>query len=384
MTTRPAATVLSIVTVACTLLVTACGGGSSGAGSTAGGSASSGAGGTNAAADSAAAKALIAPYTGQPSAFPIDTPLTKKPTGKRIAYLDCGTPICGLFYQLATPAIQALGMKLTAIKSGLAADTVQSAFDTVVQDKYDGVFVPAIPSSLWKRGLGQLQAAKIPVVTSGVIGADPAAVPVQQVGTAETNRSGQVLAGQVVAAHGDQANVVFYYTPELDFTNLLKDSFVAEMKTLCSNCRVRTAKISVSTFGTTAPNLIVDDLQANPDTKTAVFGIGEQTPGLPAAMKTAGLTIETIVNSPDPANLEGIQKGDISLGFGLDLPVVAWTAADSLARLTTGQPPAPGAAQDIPPQQFLTKADLKGDVSKGWTGYPDFADRFMKLWAKAI
>jgi ribose transport system substrate-binding protein len=334
-------------------------------------------------ADTEAAKALVAGYTGKPSKFPIDTPLVTKPTGKRIAYLDCGTPICGLFYTLAQPPMEALGMTLTSIKSGLAPDTVQAAFDTVIQDKYDGVFVPAIPLALWNKGLSQLSAAKIPVVTSGVIGADPTAIPVQQVGTKSIQRTGELLAAQVVAEHGDQANVVFYYTPELDFTGLLKDAFVSEMGTLCADCKVRVEKVGVGTFGTTAPNVIVDDLQANPDTKTAVFGIGEQTPGLAAAMKTATLSIESIVNSPGPAELEGIQKGDLNLGLGLDLPVIAWTVADSLARLTTGQPPAPGAVDDIAPQQFLTAADLTGDVSQGWAAYPDFPQRFQGLWAGA-
>ena len=71
------------------------------------------------------------------------------------------------------------------------------------------------------------------------------------------------------------------------------------------------------------------------------------------------------------------------MGFGLDLPVIAWTVADSLARMTTGQQPDPGAVEDIAPRQLLTAADLKGDVSRGWTGYPDFADRFMALWSQA-
>jgi ribose transport system substrate-binding protein len=260
-------------------------------------SASSSASPTAAPADVATAKAAVAAYIGQPSAFPIDTPLTKKPTGKRIAYLDCGTPICGLFFVLAAPPMKALGMTLTSIKAGLAADTVQAAFDAVVQGKYDGVFVPAIPPALWKRGLQQLQAAHIPVVTSGVAGADPAAVPVQQVGTIMDNHTGQLLADQVIAEHGDQTNVVLYYTPELDFTNLIQQAFVKEMTKLCPNCKARVAKIPVTTFGTTAPSLVVNDLQANPATKTAIFGIGEQTPGLPAAMKTAGLSLETIVNS---------------------------------------------------------------------------------------
>jgi ribose transport system substrate-binding protein len=53
---------------------------------------------------------------------------------------------------------------------------------------------------------------------------------------------------------------------------------------------------------------------------------------------------------------------------------------DSLARLTTGERAAPGAVADIPPMQLLTAKDLQGDVSKGWSGYPDFAARFTKLW----
>ena len=365
---------VSALAIAATLILASCG--------NSGNSGSSSAGAANK-ADVATAKEMIAPYTGQPSKFPITQPLATKPTGKRIAYLDCGTPICGLFYTVTKPAMEALGMSLTSIKAGLQADTVQAAVDTVVQDKYDGVFVPAIPPALWKRGLEQLQANKIPVVTSGAIGLDPKAVPVQQAGTKDSTRGGQVLAAQVVAEHGSKSDVAVYYTPELDFTNVIKDSFIEEMGKLCAGCKVREVKVPVATFGTSSQTVIVDDLQAHPDTATAVFAIGEETAGLPAALKTAGIKVETIVNSPDPSNLEAIQKGDINMGFGLDLPVIAWTVADSLARMTTGQQPDPGAVEDIAPRQLLTAADLKGDVSRGWTGYPDFADRFMALWSQA-
>jgi len=79
-------------------------------------------------ADTAAAEAAIAPYVGQPSKFPVKTPLEKKPTGKKIAYLDCGTPICALFGQLAEGPFQALGMSMTTVKAGLKPDTVQPDF----------------------------------------------------------------------------------------------------------------------------------------------------------------------------------------------------------------------------------------------------------------
>jgi ribose transport system substrate-binding protein len=334
-------------------------------------------------ADVAAAEAAIAPYIGQPSAFPIDTPLAKKPTGKRIAFMDCGTPVCGLFFTLASPAADALGMDLTRIKTGLAADSVAAAFDTVVQDKYDGVFVPAIPPSLWQAGLDKLEAAEIPVVTSGVTGGDSSKIDVSQIADENITRSAELLASYVVAEHAADTNVVFYYTPELAFSNVMEKAFSAHVTKLCADCTVRTAKIPVASFGTRAPSLVTDDLQANPNTCTAVFAVGEQALGLPAALKTAGLSIQTIAAFPDPGTLEQIKSGQMAAALGIDLPVIAWTAVDSLARLTTGEPAAEGALADRAPQQFLTSEDLTGDVSKGWLAYPDFADRFMKLWSAA-
>lgn len=366
-----------------TLALAACGSGGSGGSTSSSPATSAATAAAGGAADVAAAKALIGPYTGKPSAFPLDTPLDKKPTGKRIAYLDCGTPICGLFFQLAEPAAKQLGMTMTSLKAGLKPDTVQAAFDTVVQGKYDAVFVPAIPPQLWQRGLDQLKAAKIPVATSGVVGADKAFVKVQQAGDVSAAVGGKLMAAEVIAAKGDQSNTVLYYTPELPFQAVIRQSFLDEYKTLCSACAIRDVKVSAGTFGTTAPQVIVDDLQANPKTNYAVFGIGEQAHGLPAALKTAGISLDTLVNSPDPVNLADIQKGSFTVGLGLDLPVIAWTVVDTLARQSQGEEPAPGATADIPPQQFLTKADLSGDVSRGWTAYPDFAQRFGTLWAGA-
>ena len=358
------------------LLLSACGSGDDDSGSTAD---SSGGG----SADVAAAKEFIADYVGQPSPFPIDTPLAKSPAGKRIAYMDCGTPICGLFYQLAQPPAEALGMELTRIDTGLSADTVATAFDTVVSGGYDGVFVPAIPTQLWESGLDALAEAGIPVATSGVVGGDPAKIGVRQVSEIQAKTAGELLAAYVVAENGDDTNAVVYQTPELQFTSVIWDAFEGKMKELCGGCSVRTADVPAATFGTRSPSVIVDDLQAHPDTKTVVFAIAEQAGGLPAALDTAGLDVETIGNSPDPAALEQIQSGDMAAGLGLDLPVVAWTVVDSLARLTTGQEPAPGAVADQPPMQFLTAEELKGDVSQGWTGYPDFAERFTALWKSA-
>lgn len=355
-------------------LLTACSGGAADPGAAAG-----------APADVTAAKAAIAPYVGQPTAFPIDTPLGARPTGKRVAFMDCGSAICGVFAALAAPAAQQLGMEFTAIDAGLSADSVSAAFDTVVQAGYDGVFVPAIQPSLWQRGLDQLEAAGIPVVTAGVVGVDPKKVEMSQVSDTMIDRTAKLAASYVVAQQGDDAHVVVFVTPEVAFNPVLEGAFSAELTRLCPRCAVRSTDVPAAALGTQAPTIVSDDLQAHPDTTAAIFLQSEATAGLPQALNTAGISDDllTLGVFPDPGTLQLIKNGQIDVGLGFDAPVVAWTEMDSLARLTTGQPVAPGALQDTPPQQFLTRDVLTMDVSRGWAAYPDFQDRFRALWSPA-
>ncbi len=337
-------------------------------------------------ADVDAAKAAIKPYVDQPTPFPIETPLAVKPTGKRIAFMDCGSAICGVFAALAKPAAEQLGMEFTPIKSGLSADSVNAAFNTVVQAKYDGVFVPAIQPSLWKRGLEQLDAAGIHVTTAGVVGVDTSKVAMSQVSDTMIERTAKLAASYVVAEQGDKADVVFYVTPEIAFNPVLEKTFSAELTRLCPACSVRSEKVPAAALGTQAPTIISDDLQAHPKTTAAVFGQSEATAGLPQALKTAGIdpSLLKLGIFPDPATLQLIKDGQIDVGLGFDAPVVAWTEIDSLARLSTGEPVAPGAKADTPPQQFLTKEILADkDVSRGWVAYPDFPKRFAALWSQA-
>lgn len=340
--------------------------------------------GTGTKADVAAAEAAIKPFTDSPSEFPVTEPLLTKPTGKKIAILDCGSPICALFADLAVAPAEALGMTTTRIEAGTSADGVASAFDTVLSGDFDGVFVPAIAPSLWERPLADLNAAGIPVVTSGVVGLPEGSVGAAGAAEASSFSSGQLAADWAVVQDGDATDVVLYTTPELSFTAFIADGFNEEIATICPDCAVRTVEIPVTQFGSGGPQIIVDDLLAHPDTTAAVFAVGEQSIGLPPALKTADITnVKILANSPDPSVLASIQDGTYTAGIGVDLAVLTWTSIDSLARLTTGQDADPGAVADKLVRQFLTADNLTGDVSRGWSGYPDFADRFMALWADA-
>jgi ribose transport system substrate-binding protein len=334
-------------------------------------------------ADVEAAKAFVERYSERPSPFPITEPLLKKPTGKKIAVVDCGSPICGIFADIAEAPANELGMMTTRIKSGTTADGVATAFDTVLDGHFDGVFVPALAPSLWDRYLDKLNAAHIAVVASGIIGLDQAKVPVAIAAEPSAMVSAAVMADWAVARDGGKLNTVFYTTPEISFIALIATNFVKDVKARCPTCQARVVEIPVATFGNKAPSIVVDDLLAHPKTTSAVFAVGEQAIGLASALKTADIKLPIFLNSPDPSTLAQIQDGTYEAGFGSDLALMSWMAMDSLARLTTGQAPSEGARKDELVVQVLHAADLKGDLSHGWSGYPDFPRRFKALWANA-
>lgn len=329
-------------------------------------------------ADVAAAEELMAPFVGQASDFPASEPLQKSPAGKRAAFMECGTPTCGLYYNLMNEAAKTAGVTLVRVKTGQAADTVAAGFDAVLAGDYDGVIVPSITPALWQAPLAKLKAEGIPVVTVGVTEGDASKIDVMLSTTPSITRGGELLAAWAVAEGHHQPTI--YITPEIPFTTTMADAFTEKLASLCPSCEPRTVKIPVATFGTRAPSVVVDDVQAHPDTDALVFTAGEQLNGLPAAMKTAGLDKPMIANTPGPENLQQIKHGELDQALGRDLPVIAWTAVDSLIRLMTGQEPDANVAADNPPMQFLGKDDLPADLESAWTGYPDYSKRFAALW----
>jgi ribose transport system substrate-binding protein len=329
----------------------------------------------------AAAKEVIAEYVGQPSPFPVTEKLKAVPKGDEIDYVDCGTPICALFWEIMQPAAQTMGVKLERIKAGSAANTVTSAFDTVIAKEPAAVIVGSVTMELWSKQLKELQEKNIPVVTTGISDAEEYGVEAPQASNANSELDGKLLAAYIVAEMaGEESNVVFYETPELSFTTIMQEAFTGELEALCSGCAVRTAKVGIEELGNTAPQTVVSDLQANPETNVAVFGTAEIEGGLPTALKAAGIEVETLSYVGTPENLEYIKEGKQDAAFQGDLPVASWALIDQAAREIIGQPLSGGEAEGIGDYQFLTQPDITFDPSKGWTGYPEFAERFAKLW----
>ena len=388
---RAAAAVGAAAAVALTM--TACGSGSSssGSGSSSSGSgsssssASSGSAGSSQKANVAAAKAAIAPYTGHPTAFPVTEPLSKPlPAGKKFAYLQCGAQACAVAAKSLGPAVHAIGGTLFIVNAGATSSTAQSAVSTVLAMKPDVVLATGINPNLYGDGLKKLSDAGAKVVTVSIATATkPFGIDFNYLGAATFQRNGRLLADWVVANKGAGAHVAFYGVPELTFSPVMQQAFEQELKKNCSSCTFRAVPVGIATLGTTAPRTIVTDLQAHSGTNTAVFSTGNLTAGLPAALKAAGLSLTTLTYSPQAVNLQDIKTGGLTAGLASDYQVSLWTPVDAAARLLEGSQPTAREQAGEGVFQFLGQKDITFDPTNGWAGYPDFAQRFKKLWHTA-
>ncbi|MFT3864313.1 MAG: substrate-binding domain-containing protein [Solirubrobacterales bacterium] len=395
MLSRPFRVLIFVALVAlCAAALAACGGGSSSSSSSesSGNEASSGSSETASSessgggADVAAAEKAVAEYTGKPSPFPVEEPLNEKlPADTKIVYMQCGSPICQLQWPMVEAAGKALGVETSRIKAGSQASEVANAFDTAVAEEPDAVLVPAIEPSLFRSQLEQLQENGTEVITSGVVDPQEYGIENGVFFRPSVEITGKLLAAKAVAEKGDEANIVYYEVPELAFIPVQKEAFEAEMENLCPECSVRYVDIPLSTVGNTAPNRMVSDLQQNPETNFAVFSTNEMAEGLPAAMKTAGIeNVETWGFGSTPANLQDIKEGGLTGALEIDLPVDVWSYVDEAARAILGQELSKSEKEGIPPDpdfQFLEQKDITFNPEHGWTGYPEYEEKFAELWS---
>lgn len=330
----------------------------------------------------AAAKAALVPYTNQPSAFPVTEPLTKKlPAGKKFVFLQCSTPVCALAGKLLQPAVKAIGGTFTAVDAGTTAQASQAAASSVLALKPDAVLYSGYTPALFGGGLKAISGAGIKVVSISIsTDVKPYGITFNYIGPDTTQLYGKLLADWVVVNKGANADAVFYGVPALDLSPSVQKAFEDELHKNCASCKARTVPIDASTIGKTSAATVVSDLQAHPSTNVAVFVSFQVAAGLPAAMKIAGLSVPTVGFAPTPGNLQDLKNGGLTAALAIDFPVSVWTAVDAAARLIQGAQPTSGEKAGEVPLQFLAKKDITFDPTNGWSGYPDFSQRFAMLW----
>lgn len=335
--------------------------------------------GNSGAAIPAAAK-KVEQYSSAPTAFPVTARLARTlPPGTTFALLTCATPVCALQGQILKGAAASLGVKLQLVNGGSSASSLQAAMSSIIELRPSAVLVPPVEPAAIRAQLDKLHATGTPIVSVGMVGVGDYPVDANLLGDENHALVGQLLADWAMSQVGEGGKFVFYNIPELSFSAVIRTGFKKEVESLCGSCSVRVTDVPIADIGTKAPDLIVSDLQRNPDTDVAVFATSETSTGLPAALKVAGIHIKTVGYGPSPGGLQDIKSGGITAGLAIDFGLAWWTQADIAARLVAGEkiPTGEGA---IGAMQFLTADDITFDPTRGWAAFPDFADRFTKLW----
>lgn len=334
-------------------------------------------------ADTVAAEATVAKYSGAPTAFPVDTRLARSfASDSTFVFLQCASPVCAIFADLLTGAGKAMGIDLKIVKAGFAVNEQQSAMDSIRAMKPAGVIIAGLDPAAIGPQLKELTRAGVAVASMGLVDTDAYGVQAAIASNAAVKLVGAALADWVVAEHGGKSRSVIYSVPELSFSRVLAKAFSARMKELCPKCPTRTVDVGITEIGTTAPATMISDLQRNGATNVAVFSTMEMAQGLPAALRTAGIGVDTIGFAPTPNNLQDIKDGGMTAALALDLPVQTWMTLDAVARIASSQELTELEQSGLAPIQFLTRDDITFDPSHGFSAYPDFVERFASVWSE--
>jgi ABC-type sugar transport system substrate-binding protein len=391
-------TIAAMLFICAALLLAACGGGSSSTSTSepSGGSSeespsneSTGSGGSEeegeeASGDAAQEKAAaaVAQYLKAPTKIWISTPLPETPpTGKTVDVLDCAAPACTAWAEATIEGAEALGWTGKRITEGTSPQQITAAWNQVVRDPPDAVASVGIPKSLFGNQLKELTEKEIPVLNGNVAEPSEEGNEVIEEGIPGGEKAGAIWAQWIVSQKGEEANVLNVTSPEFPITASYTKGFETEYSKLCPECKVQEVGVSASEIGSGAnTTAIIGALRSNPDINY-IMGVDDLMTGLPAALKTAGLSeqVEIVGKAPGPTEYAYLEEeGPYKATIVYPAYEEGWQMIDWLARHFIGASTKPAEAEY--PPFLMTAETVKPNATSFYPFISSFEEEFKKLW----
>jgi ABC-type sugar transport system substrate-binding protein len=327
-----------------------------------------------------AARAALVKYSERPAAISVTKPVGKAiPKGKKIDFILCGVQSCKDLADFFTEAAKELGWQVKQIATQGTPESVQAAYEQAVRDKPDAVVASGFPRAVYAKQLAQLKAAGIPVLQSNADDVTGDGISLLKNGPKDVGVQGEMLASWVVSNSGAKADTVYFDLPAYTILKPVKDSFAAKYKEWCDGCALDNVDVPITSVGKDMPDRVVSYLRSHPKVTHVVFSLGLLNVGVPAALKTAGITGKHIVvNVGDAQNYQYIQGGLTDGAMALNSHETAWIQADALARHFTGQPMAVDQKAALP-NMLVTKDNLPS-ADGDFPIVEDYEKQFKALW----
>lgn|GEM_PF-4760826 len=342
----------------------------------------------------ARAAALVKKYSPVPSAKSIVgvTPFTKRPpTGKTIAYINCGVAPCSTKF---SPGIHAAA----AVLGWTAKDynytpanpvTLQSAIQSAINDNVTAIVATAgqptvtitgqkaakAKGIIWINGFGAGTWKATTTVTAGLF-----------YGPVEGQFDGTLMAAYLAqqSAKGP-VHTALLRVKAFDSVHLPK--IVGLKKGLATMCKACTyTEITESAeqqIGNQSSSVVVSYLQAHPTINYIIFESGQPAAGIQAALATAGLSskVKVVGFAPTDPQISSVAKGTEDMWVYECDTCAGWYFADAAALILAKKPvttitsvPLPtqvATKQSVPatppiPYAFPTTSQLKAKFSAIW------------------
>jgi len=329
----------------------------------------------------AKAKEQLAPYLELPSDVGISEPLSSRPDGKTVNYIECAVENCTIIGKAMDEAAEELGVNLVHVNAGATPEEFSNAFDQTVQDRPDGVIVAAIPKETFANQLAVLEEQNIPVVVFGVAYGEGDGISKSLHSGDVYENEGRVKANWVAVDSNQKAKILYVKSPTFDFANPLQDGFVDQLGQVCPECEMETIDVQPNEIGATVPGKVVSYLQSNPDTTYVVAAFGALHIGVPAALQESGISNVKLVSQGGVAvNDEYIKADQQAMDLKVSLELVGWASMDSMARLLVGDDVSKVVDTDINWNSIVTQKDVTWNLKEPWPFIPNWRDQLRSLW----
>lgn len=370
--------VFMLVGCICLLLATA------GCGSSTSQSPTSQTGGTSSASSSSVSPAIahaLMTDESRPTSIGITVPLGAKiPPSKTIAYMECGVPSCAALAIPLRRALTDVGWRLRVVNTGVTPESIKAAWDSLLQNKPDGVITIANPSIIFKSEMAQLGQEHVPVIqitTTDKVGTGGTAAAFAD--AAWYQSQGPPLARYVLVNGGKAAHVLLAEVPALPTVSIMQNSFKRYLTAHCSGCTVDSLELPLTSVGKDSSSRIVEYLSSHPDVKWVYTAFVDVNAGLPAALQQAGKSDVKVVTFNTDATTDQYIRNGQSVVATITYPgaEIKYRCVDWFLRYFAGKPTAP--SQDSPtPTWLVTKSNIPATTN--FTDVVTLDAQYKKLW----
>ncbi len=328
----------------------------------------------------------------------ISDPIRNVPKGKSVYYIQCGVPVCEEIKTGIEGATRALGWTLNIVTHQDSPDTVQQAWQAVTDANPDLVLASGNPREWFEDQLATLEQRKTPVVVWSLPeGYRPGKGLSANLLTGDDYYFyGVLMADYVVAESQGKANTIFFGLPVFPVLELVSQGFEAEYKRACPSCPLKIVPVDImDLINGQVPQVVISELQANPQANWIPFAFGGMLFGVPEALDSVDLAgqVSSVSQAGGPLNFNFIENGAVQKAeVGLASEYLGWRAIDVGARLLSGQDIGKPQANQLVkisghpdvlaaglPLQLIEKGTLR-DPNQLWPGVENFQSRFKKLW----